>query len=539
MQLFKRLFLGKQSSIGSAAFILMMTVLFSRILGLLRDRLLAGIYPPDSLGIYFAAFRLPNMMFDLLVTGVLTTAFIPVFTRLLTQKGKKAAWRMASTVINYAVLAFGLFSIPFFFFANQISAILAPGFSLEEQRVMANFTRVMIVFQVFPLMLGNFLTGMLQSYQLFFIPALAPIVYNIGTIVGIIFFSSAFGLWAPVIGIIIGAFLFLFIQIPALYYLRFQYSPSLDKEIEGVKETGKLMIPRTIGLGVSQIETTIDLAIASLLGTRMITIFHFAQHLQQLPIGLFGATIAQAVLPKFSRSYASERKDVFRQELCAAVHQILFFVLPLSILFIVLRIPITRLVFGSNEFDWEATVLTAKTLAMFSISLCPQALIHVLARAFYALYDTRTPVAIGIIGICLNVFFSLVFIFGFQLPIWGLGLSTSVAAIIHATVLLYVLQRRIGKFSFVDIGITPGKIAFASFVMGAIIFILQRLLDQLVFDTTRTINLMLFVGTLSAIAGSVYFFLSWVLGVDQLDQFLRLLKKLKKIRMLVMEQERV
>jgi len=533
MDFLKRVFVGKQSSIGSAAIILMVTVLLSRILGLVRDRLLAGTYPPDLLGVYFAAFRLPNMMFDLLVTGVLTTAFIPVFTRLLTQKGEKYAWHMASIVMNYAVISFAIFSLPVLLFAKQVSFLLAPGFSPDEQTIMANFTRVMIIFQVFPLMIGNFLTGMLQSYQLFFIPALAPILYNIGTIIGILFFAPIFGLWAPVIGVVIGAFLFLLVQIPVLLHLKYTHSWSLDKGIEGVKEVAKLMIPRTIGLGVSQIDTTADLTLASLLGTRMVTIFNFAQHLQQLPIGLFGATIAQAALPTFSRSSAHEEKGQFRKQLISSLHQILFFVLPLSILFIILRIPITRLVFGSDEFDWEATVLTGQTLATFSLSLCAQSFIQVLARAFYALYDTKTPVIIGIIGIVLNVVFSVVFVYGFHWSIWALGLSTSLATILHAGALFFMLQRRIGRFSLHDLVITPGKIVFASVIMGVIIFVLQRLLDQLIFDTTRTVNLLLLVGTVSGVGGSVYLFLSWVFGVGQVERFIFQLKKLKKVRTLL------
>ncbi|MCX8009078.1 MAG: murein biosynthesis integral membrane protein MurJ [Patescibacteria group bacterium] len=530
------LFFGKQSSIKSAAFILMMSVLCSRILGLARDRLLAGIYPSESLGIYFAAFRIPNMIFDLLITGVLSTAFIPVFTRLLVQKDEDKSWRMASVVMNYGMIFFSLISIPLFLFAYDLSLFLAPGLSHAERTLMVDFTRAIIIFQVFPLVLGSFMTGILQSYELFFIPALAPILYNIGTIIGIIALSSYFGLWAPVIGVIIGSFLFLCIQIPGLLYIKFRYYRTFDTSIDGVKDVGRLMVPRTIGLGVSQIETTIDLSLASILGTKMITVFNFAQHLQQLPIGLFGATIAQAVLPKFSRSSIYDRKDQFRSQVLNAVHQILFFIIPISVLFIVLRVPITRLVFGSSEFDWEATILTSQTLAMFSISLSAQALIQVLARAFYATSDTKTPVVVGILGIILNSILSILFVLILKFPIWGLGLSTSIAMFFHMAILFYLLHRRIGKFSLRDICITPLKILFSSVIMGIFVFGLQRLLDELIFDTTRTINLIIFMGLLCAIAGFIYMFISWVLGIDELYQFLSLLKKFRKVRISTLDE---
>jgi putative peptidoglycan lipid II flippase len=528
--LIKKILAKKQGSVGSAALLLMVTVMVSRVLGLLRDRLLAGVFTPDELGIYFAAFRLPNMLFELLVMGVLTTAFIPVFTRLLSKKSEAAAWNMASVVINYGVVTYCIIALPFIFFTKNLSQILAPGFSPEQQVVMARLTQLMIIFQVLPLMVGNFFTGILQSYKLFFLPALAPIFYNLGTIAGVVVLAPSLGLMAPVVGVIIGSVLFLCIQIPALLVLSYRHRMSLNTRVEGVREVGKLMLPRTIGLGVSQIDTTVDLMLASLLGSRMVTIFNFAQHLQQLPIGLFGATIAQAALPTLSRSSAIEDRQAFRAQLVSAIHQILFFVLPISVVFIILRIPITRLVFGSDQFDWEATVLTGKTLSAFSISLFAQAMLHVLVRAFYALYDTKTPVVIGIFGIGLNVFLSVIFIHILHMPVWSLGLSTSIATIIHTGILLHLLAKRIGRFAWVDVVVAPVKMVVAVLIMGLLLFGLQRLLDQLIFDTTRTINVALLLVTVGSVGMVSYIFLSWVLGVGQVDRFIVLLQKIRKLK---------
>jgi len=439
---------------------------------------------------------------------------------------------MASVVMNYGVVIYCVIALPFIFFTKNISQILAPGFSPEQQIVMARLTQLMIIFQVLPLMIGNFFTGILQSYKLFFLPALAPIFYNLGTIAGVIIFAPSLGLMAPVVGVIIGSLLFLCIQIPALLVLSYRHRMSLDTRVEGVREVGKLMLPRTIGLGVSQIDTTVDLMLASLLGSRMVTIFNFAQHLQQLPIGLFGATIAQAALPTLSRSSAVEDRQEFRTQLVSAIHQILFFVLPISVAFIILRIPITRLVFGSDQFDWEATVLTGKTLSAFSISLFAQAMLHVLARAFYALYDTKTPVIVGIFGILLNVVFSVIFIHIFHMPVWSLGLSTSMATIIHAGILLHLLSKRIGRFAWGDLVVAPVKMVVAVLIMGLLLFGLQRLLDELIFDTTRTINVVLLLITVGGTGMVSYIFLSWVLGVGQVDRFVVLLQKIRRLKSL-------
>lgn len=535
MQRVWRIFGKKQQTVGSAAITLVIMVLASRILGLVRDRLLAARFAPDDLGVYFAAFRLPNLVFELLVMGALTSAFIPVFTKLITQEHKDEAWKMASTLINISLLVLFVFTIPVTIWAPQFSRFLAPGFTDGQIVQMAQFTRFMLLFQVIPLLVGNFFTGILQSFQYFLIPALAPVVYNVGIIIGIVVFTPAFGLYAPVVGVGIGSMLFMLIQIPLLVVVGYRYQPLFTIKQAGVKEVGKLMAPRTFGLAISQIDTTVDLMLASILGARMVTIFNFAQHLQQLPVGLFGATIAQAALPTLSMSSVKEDLSQFKATIMSALHQIVFFVLPVSTLFIVLRIPIVRLVFGASRFDWQATVLTGMTLSMFSLSLFAQAIAQVLARGFYALYDSKTPVVIGVASIIINTSLSVLFVKYLHFPVWSLGLSTSVASIVNACALLYVLDSRIGGFPKRELLMPPVKMGISSIITGVALFIPLHLLDQLVFDTTRTFGLILLTGV-SGIAGmSTYIFLSWVMGVGEVQSFLRLLQKVKSTKAFMLE----
>lgn len=526
---------GKQKSVGSAAFILATMVFVSRLLGLVRDRLLAARFNPDELGVYFAAFRVPNLLFELLVMGALTSAFIPVFTKYLTQRKENDAWRMTSTLINGSLIILILLSLPLFVWTREFSRILAPGFSGSQIDQMVIYTRFMILFQVAPLLVGNFFTGILQTSQLFFIPALAPVVYNLGIIVGIITLTPLLGLMAPVVGVGIGAFLFIAIQIPLVFSIGYRHRFQVNIHHPGVKEVGKLMIPRTIGLAVSQIDTTVDLVLASLLGARMVTIFNFAQHLQQLPVGLFGITIAQAALPTLSLSSVQEDREQFQRIILRSIHQILFFVLPVSVLFIVLRIPIVRLVFGASRFDWSATVLTGMTLSMFSISLFAQSIAHVLARGFYALYDTKTPVVVGVISILINTFASIYFIQWLHLPVWSLGLSTSIASIIYACVLLFLLDRRLGGFSRIGLFLPPIKMGIAAVATAVTLYIPLKLLDQLVFDTTRTFGLILLTGTAGFVGLCTYSFLSWVFGVGEVKSFILLLRKVRKPGTVVLE----
>lgn len=525
----------KQSTVASAAVVLVSMVFASRILGLVRDRLLAARFAPDELGVYFAAFRLPNLLFELLVMGALTSAFIPVFTKYVTQKREEDAWRMASTVINLSLIALAIVSVPILLWAREVSQILAPGFGSSQINQMASYTRFMILFQLFPLLVGNFLTGILQSYNLFLVPALAPVVYNIGIIVGIVFLTPSLGLFAPVAGVGIGALLFMLIQMPLLVTVGYRHALGLNLRQAGVKEVGRLMGPRTLGLAVSQIDTTVDLMLASLLGARMVTIFNFAQHLQQLPVGLFGATVAQAALPSLSVSSVKEDAKQFKQTIISSVHQILFFVLPASVLFIVLRIPVVRLVFGATRFNWEATVLTGITLSMFSLSLFAQSLAHVFARAFYALYDSKTPVAAGIVSIAANTILSVVFILVMRLPVWSLGLSTSIASVINMGILFLLLDKRIGGFPKYDFFIPPIKMLVASVVTGGALYVPLKLLDQLVFDTTRTFGLLMLTSVTGALGLATYFFLSWVLGVGEVRSFLRLIGKIRRPRAILFE----
>lgn len=528
----------RQTSIGSAALVLASMVAASRLLGLIRDRLLAARFSPEELGVYFAAFRLPNLLFELLVIGALTSAFIPVFTRYLTQEKEEDAWKMAAIIINMSLLLLASVAVPLFFFAESTSQLFAPGFTDMQIREMAIYTRVILVFQVAPLLVGNFFTGILQSYRSFLVPAMAPVVYNIGIIIGIILLTPWLGLMAPVIGVGVGAVIFMLIQIPVLRSVGYRHQFILSVRHKGVRDIMKLMGPRTLGLAASQIDTTVDLMLATLLGARMVTIFNFAQHLQQLPVGLFGATIAQAALPILSLSAAHDETKELKRSITSSIHQMLFFILPVSVLFIVLRTPVVRLVFGASRFDWEATVLTGMTLSMFSLSLAAQALVHLFARAYYALYDSKTPVAIAVGSILVNAVLSIVFIMNFGLPVWSLGLSTSIASIIHACVLFCYLDRRLEGFSRAELVLPLVKMAVAAIIAGVAIYIPLKILDQLVFDTTRTFGLLLLTGMTGSIGLAVYFFLSWVMGVGEVQSLLSMIKRVRRSTAILLEPAR-
>ncbi|MCR4263198.1 MAG: murein biosynthesis integral membrane protein MurJ, partial [Candidatus Roizmanbacteria bacterium] len=381
--MFKRLITARQTSILSAAFVIASMVAASRILGLIRNRLLTARFTTEQLDPYWAAFRIPDFLFEILVAGAVSVAFIPVFTSYLSNNKKTEAFKIASSVINSASLAVVLFSGIYLLFAYSILKSIVPGFSEEELKTAVSISRLLIVFQVLPLVVGNFFTAILQSYRQFLVPALAPVIYNIGTIIGIIMLSPAFGIYGPVYGVLFGACLFFAIHLPLIWHVGYRHMFILNLKHRGVREIVRLMIPRTISVSATQIDFTVDTFLASLLGGGSITILTLARQLQILPVMLFGLPIAQAALPTFTDYIARGSLDRFKSTLITSLHQILFFVFPASALLVVLKVPIVRLALGGKQFDWPDTVLTARCLAAFGVSLFAQALIVLLMRAFF------------------------------------------------------------------------------------------------------------------------------------------------------------
>src|SRR3989339_209809 len=266
----------KQNSVLSAAAILMTAVLVSRLLGLLRDRFLAAyFFDPASAGqldVYFAAFRLPDMIFQLLVVGALSAAFIPVFSRYLV-KDKKEAWHVASTVISFGLVGFMVLAGLLIIFAADLSRLIAPSFSAVELGLMVSLTRLLVLAQ-FSFLVSSFLTGMLQSHHHFIVPALSPIAYNLGIIFGILVLSPIFGIYGPAIGVVIGALLHLLVQLPLIKQIGFYYRPNFDYRHPAVKRIGRLMLPRTLALAITQIELTVAVFIATSLASGSLAIFY-------------------------------------------------------------------------------------------------------------------------------------------------------------------------------------------------------------------------------------------------------------------------
>lgn len=507
----------------------MVTVFASKFLGLIRDRLLVHNFNTATAAIYFAAFKLPDLMFQLLIFGALSVAFIPVFTDSLHHKGETEAFEFASSILNLALVLFGIIAILCFIFVAPLNSILIPGFKGQEKAVTDSLSRIILGGE-FILIVGSFFGGILQSYQRFILPSIAPLFYNLGIIIGIVFLSGPFGIIGPGIGVIIGALLHALVQLPLVLSMGFRYRLSIDFFNKGVRQVVKLISIRNIGLAIEQLNDAVGIALASLVTYSSVTIFTFAQHLQTVPIGLFGATIAQAALPVLSRERAQDEMAGFKVTILTTSHQILFLTLPAMAFLIVLRIPIVRLVFGAQQFNWNDTVLTGRTLAFLALGLSAQSVILLLVRGFYALKDTKTPVIVSFVTVAINVALSFLFILVFHFDVWSLGLSYSVASNISLLLLLYFLDRKVGGFNSDDLFVPALKMWAAAMISAIALYIPIKALDQLVFDTTRTVNLIALTGISSFFGIGIYILLVWLFKVKELHTFGEFIKKIYKLQ---------
>jgi len=501
----------RQNSIFSATMVLAITFGLSAILGFLRTRFLYAQFFKCcvlDLDAYNAAFRIPDLIFKLLVTGALSASFIPVFSSYL-HKDKKQAYQMASSVINLLLIFFLVISLIALIFAHPLSQLIAKGFSPYQIDLMSNLTRILLIAQIF-FLISNFLTAILQVNQIFIISALSPLVYNLFIILSIYTLAPAFGIYGVVYGAVVGAFFHMAIQFPSIKHLGFQYFRIASFKISGVREIVHLMIPRTLSLGLAEIENTVTLFFASTLAAGSISLLNLALQLMYLPSRIFGTTVGQASLPILSKNIAKNQLDLFRDTVRRTILQSVFIAFPIGVLILVNRLPIVRLAFGTKQFPWSATLLTARTLAFLTPAIVCQAIIQILIRSFYALHDTKTPLKISGISLFFNVLTSYLFVNFTSLGIVGLAISASIGNLIQCIGLFWLFILRVDGQGWRGMLLSFNRIIISSLLGGLVSWLTIRCLDLFILDTSKTINVALIFGT-SILTGTVSFlFFAWI-----------------------------
>ncbi len=545
----KKLINSQQNTVLSAATLIMIMIVVSRVLGLIRQRVLANYFTPGDLSLFFAAFRLPDTIFEVLVFGTFSSAFIPVFTKAL-KDGEKRAWEIAGRVVTIGLIVFAVVAVIFAVWAPQIYSFIAPGFGEGETEKIAQIARILFAAQGF-FVISYVLTGVLESSRRFLVPALAPLFYNLGIILSTVLLAPSLGLMAPAIGVVVGAMSHFLIQYPLSRRLGFRFIWDLKPD-PSVKKIGELALPRIIDLAFDQIGKTTELFLSSLISQASYAYYTFANTLQLLPVTLFGTSLAKAVLPMLSR--ADGDKNEFRRILNIAIFQAIFLSLPLVATLIVLRIPVVRLVYGTKIFDWEATVQTGMVLSVYAMGITFQTLMSILSRSFFALHDTKTPVKVSFIGLFLLILGDIVLVKGFNLPVWALAASFTFSVLIESIILFILIHKKIGDILNPAFFAHVAKTLTAAVGSGMSMYLLLKIFDRsvwvkklsflsgidvtnifpfqnFVLDTRYTVNLLILTVITFLIGLVVYVLLALILRVPETKYFLGVFKKLilKKI----------
>src|SRR2546422_6666454 len=469
-------------SVARASIIMIAPLVASRVLGWLRLSVIGATFGQSpQLDAFWAAFRIPNAVFDLPVAGALASAFIPVFTGYLAREREEEGWRVASSVLNAVVLLLVAFSAVMWLLAPiLVPVVVAPGFSGDQLALTVDLTRLMLLSPIF-MGLSSLTTGILNSYRQFLSGAIAPLVYNAVIILFTLFAAPFLGIHAVALGVVVGALVMWLVQIPELTFRRTRYSFSLDLGHPGVRDVLRLAGPRTIALGAVQIVFFVDTNLASSMPGGSLTALNYAFQLMLLPLGVFSIAISAAIFPTLSHYASLGQVTRMRDSVQQAIRWILFLTLPTVILMIVLRRPIVNLLFQYGNFGSEAREATQAAFLFYSLGLAGHALVQIIARAYYASRDTTTPLALTLISIGLNVVLDV--LLAPILFINGLALANSISTLVEATLLLALLAPR-ARLRLVGLGVSSLKQVCASLFMGVAMFAFIRV-TNLPFDLLK------------------------------------------------------
>ena len=512
-------------SITRSAILIATMGLASRGLGLVRDRILAVEFGAgDILDAYYTAFKIPDLIYNLLILGALSAAFIPIFAGLISKNGKsKEAWHLVNIMLSVGIVAVAVISFVMLIFSRGIVNLIAFGYDDSKKELVLEMTRIMLLG---PILLGvsGIIGGILNSFKKFFFYSLSPIFYNLGIIIGAVFLTKYFGPRGLALGVVLGSFLHLLIQVPEAYRCGLRFKFNFDWRNRYFKKVVTLMIPRTIGIATSQINLVIVVVLASTLTSGSLAIFNFANNLQSVPLGLFGISFAIASFPVLSRLWTRGDKNKFVLELTDTLRKIIFFIIPLSALMYTLRAQIVRVVLGAGAFNWEDTELTFAALGIFLFSLWAQSLIPLLARAFYAMHNTKIPFIVGVLSELLNISLAVLLIRSYG--VLGLVTAFSISASFNALVLYFWLRKKVGGIRKKGVIRTFFKVSLATLIMVVVVQSLKNIIGSEPFGEKQTF-MGIFVQLIISLVGGplVFVLIGKMLKIRELNHFIKTLHK--------------
>jgi putative peptidoglycan lipid II flippase len=436
--------------IARAASVVMVGMALSSLTGLAATILISHAFGTSSLlDAFSAANRLTEILFNLMAGGALASAFVPTFTGFLARGDRSGAWHLASSIANLIFVALGAASLLAAVFAPWlVQHVLAPGFGDPAQIALTvRLLRVMLLSPVI-FALSGLLMGILNAQQHFALPALAPACYRLGQIFGLVYLVPRWGILGLAWGVVLGSALHLLIQLPALVHYPGSYHLTLGLRDASTRLVGALMLPRLVGVGVVQLNFLVNTILASGMPEGSLAAITLAFALMIMPQAVLAQSTGIAALPTFSAQVARGELGAFRTAIADTLRGLVFLSLPASLGLVLLRGPIVALLLQGGAFTAESTQMVAWALLWYAAGLVGHSLLEIAARGFYALQDTRTPVAVGVAAMALNVVLSLSLAWAFQqwgwMPHGGLALANSLATALECTVLLALLHRRTG-----------------------------------------------------------------------------------------------
>ncbi|MBI2473537.1 murein biosynthesis integral membrane protein MurJ [Candidatus Uhrbacteria bacterium] len=517
-------FFQKESkTIIGAATIVGILSLASRLVGFVRDRILAGTFGAgDTLDVYYAAFKIPDLLFNLIVVGALSASFIPLFlSHYHKPLQRQQAWDFTNNAIHLIGSIILLFSLVLIFFATPLAHLIAPGFEEFKQVKVVLFMRIMFLGQIF-LAVSLIYGSVLQSLKHFFIYSLAPLFYNAGIIIGALWLEPVFGSVGLAWGVVLGTFFHLCTQIIGMRGTGYAYRFVLDPRSKDMREMVRLMGPRTIGLAVNQLMFMILTIMASMFVAGSLTIFQFAYNIQFFAVGIFGVSFAIAVFPTLSEFVEKKELSKFIETIARTTGQLFYLLIPMTLLFLIFRAQIVRVVVGAGAFDWSATVLTANTLAFFALTFIPQSLVFLLARAFYALHDTITPLTIAVVSAFVGILSA--FLFRESFGVISLAIAYSISSLVNALLLWISLRQRVGTLQESVILSSLLKMTTCGLFAAVIMQFLKPIVVSFIpLETFIGVFLQAFLAGGAGLLA--YFILGMFLGIEEQKRFIDALRR--------------
>lgn len=458
----------EKKRIAKAAGIMSFATLISRILGYIKDMILANFFgATGTADTFFVAFRIPNLLRELFAEGSMSSAFIPVLTEYQTKHGPEKAKQLVRITFTFILLFVGTICILGVVFAPQIVAVIAPGFidTPDKFSLTVLLTRVMFPFLLF-ISLAALSMGALHVRRTFFVPALAPAMLNITIIIVVVLFAARMTepILAVAIGVAIGGFVQFAFQLPPFFRHGYSLKPAYDFRHEGLKRMSILIMPATMGMAVAQINIFISTILASFLPEGSITYLYYSMRLVQFPVGIFGVAMGMAILPALSEHAVNRDHDRLREDFSFALRLLFFVTVPAMAGLIALREPIVNILFQRGMFDYAATVGTAQALLFYSIGIWSIVGVRIVTAGFYAMQDTKTPVKVALVALASNVILSVLLMYPLRHN--GLALANSLASGVNFVLLFFFLRKKLERVDAKRIISSFAKSILSASVMG-------------------------------------------------------------------------